>query len=228
MIGGTEPFDVYEVEGNGQLPPLISWQGQLSNWLQNNVIPDLYTKFPKVGTHKGLTVNIQFDRDISIHGKVPLKAVYPEQELSLLRLAQRYMPQLNSNVANANIVPKLQYKIPEFVLNDQKHISFQAGIVLYDLWAFDPHSNPNDVWAIDPNVVGTTHEARFKSYSGVGMALTTDPPGFLYNSAYHYLRDVIRLGEPIMPSGTYKVTVLYKLPGLDTVTTLKNIEIDKQ
>src|SRR5690606_10236226 len=67
MIGGTEPFDVYEVEGNGQLPPLISWQGQLSSWLQNDVIPDLYTNFPKVGTHMAVTVNIQFDRDISIH-----------------------------------------------------------------------------------------------------------------------------------------------------------------
>jgi hypothetical protein len=105
QVSLDETFDKYEIEGKGDIPPLVCMEAQLeTSWIKTHVYPLIYELYGSDG--------IYLDRNIQELGLFPGRAVYISNANSL-----NYLLNGESSAAMKGNV-YLQYFIPVYVYSD--------------------------------------------------------------------------------------------------------------
>ncbi len=242
MEGGTEPFDVFELEGTPEFAGLLSLEGQMIPWLTDVAEPDMYSLIPfeeLVLFNNANEIRIDFERDPAELGILPYKAVYPAQSIDEIRFVQNHLsayPSVMNIFDSEAFVPRIRYRVGEVVRNDQDHFRELCKMALVSLWAdyyYDPNA-PDDLSEPFPGTGGENFPSNVGSSSvmanimnNVGVAIAEENPPWIGTYGLAPVQDLMLLEDLKLPAGTYPVTFKYTLPGQSQPSTIMTVEVNK-
>ncbi|MCB9297249.1 MAG: hypothetical protein H6559_29605 [Lewinellaceae bacterium] len=200
----SEPFDKFEV-GLGGHEPLIECQAQISNvpWYQDYVVPMLYSRFPGVVSFAG------FSEEFEVHNRPIDLGIPPVKAAAITQGDQEQVIEvrpINYHVgfvpAAANVWQRIENNCTQVIRKDFYGFRNRLKDAIDDTFFFEGNGEP-----LPPQVENNI----WRSIPDWAEEICYDPDFFF---------------DPPYP-GTYPMQFQYKLPGLNTVTTVHAINLTK-